>query len=118
MTRHLWAFAALLVLPAVALAADPAKKPDEKKKPDFQPWSKVGKEMTVTQKGLWNIHQDKKKTKTWIEIPSSQLNKPFLVATSVAGGTRRAGWQWNDWLLVWEKHGRLATVQGTGGVVR
>ncbi len=106
MTRHLWAFAALLVLPAVALAADPAKKPDEKKKPDFQPWSKVGKEMTVTQKGLWNIHQDKKKTKTWIEIPSSQLNKPFLVATSVAGGTRRAGWQWNDWLVVFKKHAK------------
>jgi hypothetical protein len=55
-----------------------------------------------TEEGFWPLHRDKKKTKFWIEIPANHLNKPFLMATSIAGGTRQRGWQWNDWLLLWE----------------
>jgi hypothetical protein len=88
---------ALLVLAAVAFA--------DKKKPDFPPWSEVGKEMKTTE-GFWHFHQDKKKTKFWVEIENRRLDKPFLMATSFSGGSTYRGWQWNDWLLVWKVHGK------------
>ncbi|MFQ5844795.1 MAG: DUF5117 domain-containing protein, partial [Planctomycetota bacterium] len=98
MKAHLWVTGAILVLTPLAAAQQP------KKKPDFPPYSKIGEGMTV-QKGLWHIHQNKDKTRTWIEIPAAHLNKPVMIATSISGGTRRAGWQWQDWLVVWQKKG-------------
>ncbi|MGH7163357.1 MAG: zinc-dependent metalloprotease, partial [Planctomycetota bacterium] len=71
---------------------------------DLQPWTKVGKD-TELSAGFWNYHQEpKKKTKFYVEIPTAQLGKPFLMATSLSGGTTMAGWQWQDWLLVWERN--------------
>ena len=94
-------FAALALLAASAGAwAEDAKT---KKKPDFPPWSTVGKDLTGAE-GFWNYYQDKKKTKFLLGVPSSHLNKPFLLATSVSGGSRMAGHQWNDWMLVWQVH--------------
>jgi hypothetical protein len=86
---------ALMVLAAITFA--------DKKKPDFKPWSEIGKDMQTTE-GFWHFHQDKKKTKFWIEIENGRLDKPFLMATSFSGGSTYRGWQWNDWLLVWKVH--------------
>ncbi len=74
-------------------------------KPDFPPWKKAGEGLETTA-GFWPIHQDKKKTKFWIEIPRGHINKPFLMATTISGGTTRRGHQWNDWLLMWQVHGK------------
>ena len=92
-------------IPALlALAASVAVAQDgEAQKPDFEPWSKIGKDMETTE-GLWPFHQDKKKKKFWVEVPANHLDKPFLMATSIGGGTTMRGWQWNDWLLVWQLH--------------
>ncbi|MHC4338712.1 MAG: zinc-dependent metalloprotease [Planctomycetota bacterium] len=99
MKKRLWVLLALLAAAPVVLAEEDKA---EKKKPDFPAWSKIGKDMQMMD-GFWKIHQDKKKRKFWIEIPSS-MNVPFLLATSVTGGTTLAGHQWNDWFLVWEVH--------------
>jgi len=93
MSKMCWALVASFVITAAARAEPP--------KPDFPAWSKAGKDMKSTP-GFWSFHQDKKKRKFWVEIPSSQINRPFLLATSISGGTTMAGWQWNDWFLVWE----------------
>ncbi len=94
---------ALFALTPVAMAGEAAEKKDKKKKPDFQPWKTVGKEMTVVQKGFWNTYQNSKKTEFWVGIPSSRLNRPFIIATSITGGMRQAGWMWNDWFLQLER---------------
>ncbi|MHC4547910.1 MAG: zinc-dependent metalloprotease [Planctomycetota bacterium] len=91
---------------ATAVAADDKKpeipkKPVPVRKPDFPPWSEVGKDLQIRE-GFWHFHEDKKKTKFWIEI--TQIDKPFLMATSISGGTTMRGWQWNDWLLLWQVH--------------
>jgi len=91
-----WIPVVLLGLAAVCLG-------DEKKKPEFEPWSKIGTDLEA-QPGLWTLWRDKKKTKFYIEIPDAHLEKPFLMATSLSGGTPMRGWQWNDWLLVWRRH--------------
>ena len=99
MKRSLFGLAALLVVASVATA-------QSKKRPDFPPWSKFGKDL-VTTPGFWTIHRDKNKSKQrtfYVEIGGRALSKPFLLATSVAGGSTMAGHQWNDWYLVWKVH--------------
>ena len=86
--------------------------------PEITPWAKAGKGMDVVQKGFWNVIQDKKKTKFWVEIPGARLKKPFLMATSISGGTTQRGWQWNDWLLVFQLHGKkLVLIERKVGIV-
>jgi len=97
MKRSFWCFAALLVAASVAAA--------QSKKPDFPPWSKVGKDLSTTP-GFWTIHQDKKQRTFLVEIGGNALRQPFMLATSISGGTTQAGWQWNDWYLVWQVHDR------------
>src|SRR5262245_49473900 len=103
----------LLVLPLLALAARaPAQEPE----PDFTAWDKVSKDMEP-RAGFWNVLEDKKKTKFWVEIPESHLERSFLMATSISGGTIMRGWQWNDWLLMWRLHDRrLVLLQRNAGV--
>ena len=97
MRRILWV--------AVAVVAAGGISFGQGAKPDLKPWSEVGKDMQV-EAGFWNILRDKKQRRFWVEVPSSHMKKPFLVATSISGGTTMRGWQWNDWLLVWEKRDR------------
>ncbi|HEX5137546.1 MAG TPA: zinc-dependent metalloprotease [Planctomycetota bacterium] len=94
----------LILLPLLSLAARlPAEEGEEDKKPDFTPWEKAGKDMEAAP-GFWTVLEDKKHTKFWVEIPERQLEQSFLMATSISGGTRMRGWQWNDWLLMWRLH--------------
>jgi len=96
-----WTLLALFAAATLAPAQD--AKPDEGQEQDFATWAKVGKDMEV-QEGFWNILVDKKKTKFWVEIPEAQLGKPFLMATSISGGTPMRGWQWQNWLLTWRRN--------------
>jgi len=96
MKNTIWIVLGLAVLVLTAFADAPPK-------PDYPPWSKVGKDLTPLE-GYWNIYRDKKKTKFWVEI--RELGKPFLMATSISGGTTLRGHQWNDWLLAWEVQGK------------
>lgn len=56
--------------------------------------------MEVTE-GFFRIYQSK--GKMYLEIPRRQLEKPFFLATSFAGGNAFHGWQWSDQLVFWER---------------
>jgi len=98
MNKHIRAFLPALLVAGIALGQDGG---DEAKQPDFPAWDKVGKEMEGKE-GFWNVYQDKKKRNFWIEITA--LDQPFLLATSISGGTTLAGHMWNDWFLVWQRN--------------
>jgi hypothetical protein len=105
----------LILLPLLALATRlPAD--DEEPQPDFTPWAKLSKDMEPTN-GFWTVIEDKKKTKFYVEIPDKLLERSFLMATTVSGGTIMRGWQWNDWLLMWRLHDkRLVLLERNAGV--
>jgi len=106
-------FGCIAVMTLVVLAAPVSA---DKKKPDFPPWKKVGEGLEATE-GFWNFHQDKKKTKFLVEIPRARIGKPFLMATTISGGTTMRGRQWNDWLLMWKVHDkRLVLLERNMGI--
>jgi hypothetical protein len=88
-------FLGLLVVASVAAAQGP--------RPDFPPWAKFGKDL-VTTKGFWTIHQDKKQRRFYVEVHGRALSQPFLLATSIAGGSTQRGWQMRDFYLSWKVH--------------
>jgi len=73
------------------------------RKPDFPPYKKVV-EGTKMLSGFFNIHFNAKKQAGYLEIPAARLKKPFLLATSLAGGSSYTGWQWSDSLVYWTRH--------------
>ena len=94
--------------------AKPATPP---KKPDFPPLDSVVKGMQAKSAPadekpfFYDFYYYLKKGKLLAEIPSSQLNKPFLLYVSIAGGTY-TGFQWEDFMLKWERRDkRLLLVQ-------
>ena len=114
MTRRLMLLAALLVATSATYAQT------VKKKPSLPGWDKLGKDMKLltTTQGFWNLYVDKERPaqKFYVEVPTSTT--PFLLATSIAGGTTQAGWQWNDWYLVFKKHGRkLVLLERNAGYI-
>ena len=50
-------------------------------------------------------HRREPPVKLYAEIPLQEIGQPFLMATSITGGTTYAGWQWSEQLLTWERHG-------------
>lgn len=69
---------------------DAAQAPAEKKDDDspFKEWDKTLKDVE-TQKGLFTVH--KKHDNTWFEIAPDQLDKPFLMVSSLSTGLGK-GW--------------------------
>jgi len=114
-------FAALLLAPlAFAQGED---------KPDFPAWSTFGKDLQLmtTTEGFWNLYVDKEKPPQKFYVEVRNVGKPFLLATSMAGGQVAspwidisAGWQLETWYLVFEKNGnRLVLLErNTGFVVK
>ncbi|MBN2490912.1 MAG: DUF5117 domain-containing protein, partial [Planctomycetes bacterium] len=99
------------ISPPAAPQPAPVKDKDKdaeaaKPAPDFPPFEKVLAGFTGPYVGLYSIYQDKKKNLIYAVIPAAQLNRPFLLATSFAGGTTYAGWQWNDYLLYFKRMGK------------
>ena len=58
--------------------------------------------LLTTTEGFWNLYVDKQRPPEKMYAEIRNAGKPFLLATSIAGGTPQAGWQWNDWFLVWK----------------
>jgi len=118
--------AALFLAPA-ALAQEEEGADDAPKKSDIPAWSKVGKDMSLltTTEGFWNLYIDKEKPPQQLLVEVKQVGKPFLLATSMAGGQISsfwmdisAGWQLETWYLVFEKHGkRLVLLERSTGYV-
>jgi len=112
MQRTVRALLGSLLLAGFAFAQDGAA-PDQDQLPG---WDKIGQN-TEPRWGFWNFHVDpKKKARFLVEIPTNQLGQPFLMATTISGGTEMSGWQWNDWFLVFERNdNRLVLLQRNVG---
>ena len=79
--------------------------------PDFPPFDKQVKDMELTA-GYWDVYYKAKDQSLLGVIPSGELEKPFLLTSSISGGTPYAGWQWTDTLVAWERIGKkLALVE-------
>jgi hypothetical protein len=89
---------------AVALIAAPmmARAQEEPEYPDF---AEVVKDME-THEGFLRLHRRQKDESLLAAIPPSLIGQPFLVATSVSGGSEFAGWQWEDKLLRLEQRAK------------
>lgn len=75
-----------------------AQAPDDKDRlPDVEDKVK-GYDLTD---GYYRVYQ--KKQHLLAEIPRQRIGKPFLLATSVAGGVSSTGFQWTDMLVQWER---------------
>ncbi|HVY62086.1 MAG TPA: DUF5117 domain-containing protein, partial [Planctomycetota bacterium] len=105
---HRWLAAALAVAAAAVFAGPALAASDPKPLPDAD---------EVTQnldhaEGFYRLyfkrqqpHRHEPPVKLYAEIPMQEIGQPFLMATSFAGGTTYAGWQWSEQLLSWERHG-------------
>ncbi|RMG16690.1 MAG: DUF5117 domain-containing protein [Planctomycetota bacterium] len=92
---------ALAVFGLAALSAPRAVAdgPEEEK---FADWAE-SIQGTQEQPGFLRLFRDEKKERLLAAIPSELLEKPFFLATSVAGGSNYAGWQWEDKLVRFER---------------
>jgi len=86
---------------------DEKKKEDQgKDKPDFPPFDKVGKDheqIPAPEGSFWKLYHHKKTDHLLAVIPKGMLKKNFLLATSIAGGPRLAGYMWGDRVVQWHE---------------
>ena len=77
---------------------------DEKKEPDFPPFEKVTEDHElVAKESFFPLYYDKKKDHLLAVIPAGLLNKNFLMASSISGGTPLTGYQWDHRVVQWEQ---------------
>ena len=116
-----WSLIALSTLAAGSLViaqdkppASPDKPADEggkKDKPEFPPFDQVSKDFERVistaddAKSLWTVYVNKKKNKMLAELPAQFDGQRIFVATSIAGGSRQTGFQWNDLYCYWTRLG-------------
>ncbi|RME70448.1 MAG: DUF5117 domain-containing protein [Planctomycetota bacterium] len=86
-----------LAIGAVLLGLAPAAVGAEDKLPTI---SKVTEGYQAAQ-GFFHVYR--KKNRLLIEVPRGRIDRPFLLATSVSGGSPMAGWQWTDALVEWQR---------------
>lgn len=98
--------------PAATTAAAAAAAKKAAKKPDFPPFDKVseGYEKIVGRgddaKSLYTIWVDRKKHQLLAELGPRFEGQKIFIATSIAGGSRRTGWQWREQYCYWTRHDR------------
>jgi hypothetical protein len=84
-----------------------AKKP---KKPDFPPFAEVseGYEKVVSragdEKSLYTLYVKPKEHQLLAELNPGFEGQKIYIATSIAGGSRRTGWQWRERYGYWTRH--------------
>ncbi|MHC4711029.1 MAG: zinc-dependent metalloprotease [Planctomycetota bacterium] len=102
------AFAAVILAAGTAGGDEPkaAKKP----KPDFPPFAEVseGYEKVVSrvgdEKSLYTLYAKTKEHQLLAELNPGYDGQKIYIATSIAGGNRRTGWQWRELYCYWTKH--------------
>jgi hypothetical protein len=65
------------------------------------PAAKVFLKGTKAASGLFTVHSDEQRA--FLEVPSSKLNKPFLLATAISGGPTFTGFQWQETVAVFQR---------------
>ena len=82
------------------------KKKADQDKPDLPPFDEVGKDhkpVPAPEGSFWKLHYNKKTDHLLAVIPQDMLKKNFLLATSIAGGPRLAGYMWGDRVVQWQQ---------------
>ncbi|MBL4848454.1 MAG: zinc-dependent metalloprotease [Planctomycetes bacterium] len=69
------------------------------------PTAKVFLKGTKASSGLFTVHSDKERA--FLEVPSSKLNRPFLLATAISGGPTFTGFQWQESVAVFQRRDRF-----------
>ncbi|UCG15689.1 MAG: zinc-dependent metalloprotease [Phycisphaerales bacterium] len=98
-SKLMWAFAAIVMLGVAGTARVHAK---DAKKSDYPEFKEVTRDMEV-KSGFFTLYYDKDQDKLLCRVPKSMLNKPFLLAMTVAGGPVFTGFQWGDAVVHWER---------------
>ncbi|MHC4825187.1 MAG: hypothetical protein ACYTEY_01385, partial [Planctomycetota bacterium] len=107
-TASVLAFAAVILAAGTAGGDEPkaAKKP----KPDFPPFAEVseGYEKVASRvgdaKSLYTLYAKPKEHQLLAELNPGYDGQKIYIATSIAGGNRRTGWQWRELYCYWTKH--------------
>jgi hypothetical protein len=100
---------------AAALAGSPTEgdqpqAANKKAKPDFPPFSEVaeGYEKVVSRaddaRSLYTIYVKAKEHQMLAELSAGFEGQRIFIATSIAGGSRRTGWQWRELYCYWTRH--------------
>ncbi len=94
-----------------AASTPPQAAPKKKKeKPEFPPFAEVAKgyEKVVSRadgsKSLYTIWVNKTKHQMLAELNPGFEGQKIFIATSIAGGSRRTGWQWQEKYCYWTRH--------------
>ncbi len=111
MKKTVLSSATLMLMFAVCVPVLAQDKPQDKDKPDFPKFEEVTKDMKTVE-GFITIYRDDKKDKLFARIPAKTLDKPFLLATSIARGPEYAGWQWVDAAVYWERIDKKLVLMG------
>ena len=111
----------ILALVAYTLVVGPASgdqpgaskpKPAAKaaKKPEFPPFAEVSKGYVKIvprgddAKSLYTLWIDRKRHQLLAELGAGFDGQKIFIATSIAGGSRRTGWQWREQYCYWTRH--------------
>ena len=98
--RPLLVCVGLALLAAAPARADDEPKKDENKLPELEPAVKGW----TAQEGFLRVYRKEQDARGLLgAVPADLLDKPFLLATSISGGTEYAGWQWEDKLVRFER---------------
>ncbi|MBX3470108.1 MAG: zinc-dependent metalloprotease [Planctomycetes bacterium] len=89
---------------AVVVGAHGARGQD-KKEPEFPEFGTVVKDME-TREGFLRLHRRAKDEALLASIPRGLVGQPFFLATSISGGSKFAGWQWEDKLVRFEQRNK------------
>ena len=90
LASHLASLALLVSLAAGAAAADPPIPPVQEALKEFQ-----------SERGFYTTWR--KDQQVFLEVGAGQLDQPFLLATSIAGGPEYAGFQWGTTVCAWQR---------------
>jgi len=86
-------------------------------KPDYPEFTEVAKDHSPLltpegEAGFLPLHFNKKKDQLLCVIPKKMLEKNFLLANSIAGGPRFAGYMWGSRVVQWHEMGkRIVLIQ-------
>jgi hypothetical protein len=95
-------FALVLLILLAASSAFAKDDKQKKEKPKFPDYKKTVEGWTATE-GFFTIYRKDDEEEMLAAIPANLLDHPFFLATSVAGGSNYAGWQWEDKLVRFER---------------
>jgi hypothetical protein len=113
MTKRMMFVAGWIVAASAAAMAQDGGGRDgrarEGDKPEFPPFEEVSKgyeKVVSTADGaasLYTLYVDRKKHQALAELGSNFEGQKVFIATSIAGGSRQTGYQWNDTYCYWTR---------------